>query len=100
LNLNLPLCEAAYKRFRPNYWGTAIFLVPLLAWAFCVPIFAEDVGFLLGIAFCGFLLWSLVQIFWPKRLRFERVRHRYLWLAGAGPEFLNQLPPWTARQPQ
>jgi len=97
LKLNLPLCEVSFRRWRPKPWSAAVFLVPLLVWAITVPFFGQDVGFLLGVAFCCFLLWAAVQVLWRKGLRFERVRSGYLWLAGASPEFLRQLPPWTVR---
>jgi len=98
LKLSVPLCEASYRCWRPTYWSTALFLVPLLIWAVTAPFFGRDAFSLIGLTFCGFLLWAVGQALWRKRLRFERVRSGYLWLAGASPEFLRQLPPWMVRQ--
>jgi hypothetical protein len=95
LKFNVPLCEASYRRWKPKVWTTVLILLPLLACV--VGAFFFNAGSLCGLAFAGFMIWALIQAFFGKRLRFERVRAGYLWITGASPEFLRQLPPWTVR---
>ena len=101
----LPLGEAPFRRYRRWWWiGCLSLVTPLLAglqialiWRKAGPP-AEAMGglfvlVLISAALCLTSSWLI-----GRPLRFVRVKGSHLWLKGASPAFLQQLPPWIRTQ--
>jgi hypothetical protein len=98
--LRLPLCAAAYRRYRQRWWiGCGCALVPIAAIA-AIFFWGRQMPLAVIATLCGLSVASGLGLFaigWliGVPLRFSRVRDPYLWLEGASLEFLEKLPPWN-----
>jgi len=102
LILHVPLCEVAFRRYRLRWRvGTLAVLLPALVTTGLVGlggqrVLNESFCKLVSICLICFAVWTGVRWWDGNPLRFVRVRGQYLWLSGADPKFVAQLPPWVS----
>ena len=98
LRLQVSVCDSALASNRRWKWliaGMALGVFALLIGVFSAPhLLPFELGYLIGPLGVVLLFTSAQVLGRFPALRFKRVRGDYLWLAGAGPKFLDQLPSW------
>lgn len=98
--LLLPLSKEAYRRFRQREnMATAALVVPIFTlvhvYLTCGSSLAPAWYLALVGMFMGGLVWAeILRRKDRKLLRFVAKKDRYLWIVGADPRFLAQLPDW------
>ena len=101
LILHVPLCEEAFQQYRLRWrLGTAAILLPVLLTGALLYLAGHRAdGWLCSmmlVCLIGILFWGGLRWWDGQPLRFVRVRGQYLWLSGADPKFVVQLPPWVS----
>jgi hypothetical protein len=98
LTLNVPVSQVGYRLYT-SAWRKAALSTVVGGVALVLLLLVLSNGTLINIARYGTFVWTVGlaarSIFLWDLLQFVRARSPYLWLSGANPRFLQQLPDWT-----
>ena len=102
LQLPLPLSKDAYRRYRKREnLANAAIVLPLLALVLTYVVFGSELAggwyfALVCCIVCGMCFSAIIRGTNRRPIRFVSKQNHYLWIAGADPRFLAQLPPWSS----
>ena len=102
LRLEVSVCDSLLATNRRRQWRFALLTLGVFAVSVGVccaeeilPMSVRGILILALVVAYGFTMAQVFRRLPP--LRFKKVHGNYLWLAGAGPKFLDQLQPWPGK---